>query len=230
MAGEVTVNPRPLFKQITALTTYANGITGASDTRLGDAVRTLAAGYGQGGGVDTSNDTVTADSLKKGVTAHDADGNPVTGTLPHLGAAVGAELTFSSASYFNGAITLALNNSVEFWKNAIANAYVTITNEQATEKLGTAAASDVAEGKTFTSCNGVNITGTAKLSETDVQACKSGTVTLSSDCMGGTSFTIQHGLMVTPDMFIVYAPSNIARTYTVLGAVRCQRFSWNGTT
>lgn len=31
--------------QTTALLTYANGITGAADTRLGDAVKTLADGY-----------------------------------------------------------------------------------------------------------------------------------------------------------------------------------------
>ena len=36
--------------QTTALLDYANGVTGAADTRLGDAVRTLADGYGQGGG------------------------------------------------------------------------------------------------------------------------------------------------------------------------------------
>lgn len=37
---------QPLTDAINALTTYANGITGASDTTLSDAVRTLADGYG----------------------------------------------------------------------------------------------------------------------------------------------------------------------------------------
>jgi hypothetical protein len=41
---------KPLTDAITALTTYANGVTGASDTNLSDAVRTLADGYGGGGG------------------------------------------------------------------------------------------------------------------------------------------------------------------------------------
>lgn len=40
----------PLTDAITALTTYANTVTGASDTTLSDAVGTLAAGYGGGGG------------------------------------------------------------------------------------------------------------------------------------------------------------------------------------
>lgn len=40
----------PLTDSINALTTYANEVTGASDTTLSDAVYTLASGYGQGGG------------------------------------------------------------------------------------------------------------------------------------------------------------------------------------
>lgn len=39
----------PLTDSINALTTYANEVTGQSDTTLSDAVHTLASGYGQGG-------------------------------------------------------------------------------------------------------------------------------------------------------------------------------------
>lgn len=42
----------PLTDAINALTTYANEITGKSDTNLPDAVRSLADGYGQGGETD----------------------------------------------------------------------------------------------------------------------------------------------------------------------------------
>lgn len=42
---------QPLTDAINALTTYANTVTGASDTTLSDAVGTLAAGYGGGGGL-----------------------------------------------------------------------------------------------------------------------------------------------------------------------------------
>ena len=38
--------PTPLTDAIEALTTYANTVTGASDTTLSDAVATLASGYG----------------------------------------------------------------------------------------------------------------------------------------------------------------------------------------
>ena len=41
--------PQPLTDAINALTTYANTVTGASDTTLSDAVATLASGYGGGG-------------------------------------------------------------------------------------------------------------------------------------------------------------------------------------
>ena len=40
---------KPLTDAITALTTYANTVTGASDTTLSEAVATLANGYGGGG-------------------------------------------------------------------------------------------------------------------------------------------------------------------------------------
>lgn len=42
----------PLTDSIEALTTYANQITGASDTNLSDAVYTLAQGYGGGGSAE----------------------------------------------------------------------------------------------------------------------------------------------------------------------------------
>ncbi len=40
---------RSLAAEQDALIAYANGVTGAGDTRLGDAIKTLADGYGQGG-------------------------------------------------------------------------------------------------------------------------------------------------------------------------------------
>lgn len=45
----------PLTDSINALTTYANEVTGGSNTTLSDAVHTLASGYGQGGGVNYLN-------------------------------------------------------------------------------------------------------------------------------------------------------------------------------
>ena len=56
----------PLTDSINALTTYANEVTGGSDTNLSDAVHTLASGYGGGGGLEYETGTYTAAS----------DGNP----------------------------------------------------------------------------------------------------------------------------------------------------------
>lgn len=56
---------QPLTDAINALTTYANTVTGASDTTLSDAVATLAAGYGQGG-----NDSLSTINMLDGVELH----------------------------------------------------------------------------------------------------------------------------------------------------------------
>lgn len=52
----------PLTDSINALTTYANEVTGASDTTLSDAVHTLASGYGGGSGLEYETGTYTAAS------------------------------------------------------------------------------------------------------------------------------------------------------------------------
>ena len=54
----------PLTDSINALTTYANEVTGQSDTNLSDAVHTLASGYGQGGGITQGIEVVTDSSGK----------------------------------------------------------------------------------------------------------------------------------------------------------------------
>ena len=48
----------PLTDAINALTQYANETTGASDTNLSDAVGTLVAGYGGGGGASVGTHSV----------------------------------------------------------------------------------------------------------------------------------------------------------------------------
>lgn len=52
----------PLTDAITALTTYSNTVTGASDTDLSSAVATLAAGYGGGGGMREVSVAVESDA------------------------------------------------------------------------------------------------------------------------------------------------------------------------
>lgn len=63
---------QPLTDSIVALTTYANSVTGASDTTLSDAVDTLAAGYGGGGGSGYSIDDVAAHNFSGAVVLNSA--------------------------------------------------------------------------------------------------------------------------------------------------------------
>ena len=67
----------PLTDSINVLTTYANEVTGASDTTLSDAVHTLASGYG-GGGVDITDGIVVTARYSNGyATAADFYGTVV---------------------------------------------------------------------------------------------------------------------------------------------------------
>lgn len=69
--------PTPLTDAINALTTYANTVTGASDTTLSDAVATLANGYGGGGGFsvdDIVSRNITGDIVYSGSHTYLTDG------------------------------------------------------------------------------------------------------------------------------------------------------------
>ena len=93
-----------LTDSIEALTTYANGVTGESDTTLSDAVASLADGYGGGSGLVYEEGTYTAVS----------DGNPTinfAGT--HANAPVFVlfvDTTGTIQSVANGAIACVFGN------------------------------------------------------------------------------------------------------------------------
>ena len=91
----------PLTDSINALTTYANEVTGASDTNLSDAVYSLAEGYGQGGGVSITNGMV--------ITEWDTNG-----TRPKVVEIYGNVPTYMFG-YYNNASSLGINlTSVTF--------------------------------------------------------------------------------------------------------------------
>jgi hypothetical protein len=69
--------PTPLTDAINALTTYANGVTGKSDTNLPDAVRSLADGYGQGGGTFEGLRLVSVDSNTGKPTSYKWEGDTI---------------------------------------------------------------------------------------------------------------------------------------------------------
>lgn len=57
-------------------------------------------------------------------------------------------------------------------------------------------------------------------------AIATGTHTLNSAVTGSGTFTVTHNLGVVPDMFLFYAPSNIAIAYSMLYAFRSAKFGW----
>ena len=75
-----------LTPKIEALTAYANGITGKSDTTLSDAVASLADGYGQGGGISDGCE----------ITAIDANGFPTA--VNHYGTTVHRQQYWNASS------------------------------------------------------------------------------------------------------------------------------------
>ena len=159
--------------------------------------------------VDLTEDTVTPDKLAKGETAHDAAGEPITGTMEtgidtSDATATAGEILKNKTAYVKGKkVTGTLRyypESPAIYSNGyltgdVANVsvityrgqkYLTITSSNIENpvaylkdsqvycgtllsNLGDAAASDVAEGKTFTSIEGLKVTGTAKASTPTLQ-------------------------------------------------------------
>lgn len=75
----------------------------------------------------------------------------------------------------------------------------------------------------------VNVSGGGGL-PSGFTAIARGTHTLSSAVTGSSTFTVTHNLGVVPDMFLFYASSNIASTYSMLYAFRSAKFGYRGST
>ena len=105
--------------------------------------------------VDLTEDTVNASDLAKGITAHGANGELVTGNLK--------ENNLHSDSTTVDEYITALNNYVKLSGEAKNDTIIrqgTVYSLLAKQsEFGDALASDVAKGKTFTSADGFKITG-----------------------------------------------------------------------
>lgn len=148
--------------------------------------------------VDLTEDTVTADKLLKGATAHDASGELITGTMKagidtSDATATTSDIAKDKTAYVaegkvkgsllstngfnfdsavaswdsqNSKLMLSAKNPIRCIVSANGTSKMYCTGE----KLGDATASDVAEGKTFTSTAGLKVTGTAKASAPTLQS------------------------------------------------------------
>ena len=140
--------------------------------------------------VDLTGDTVTADKLLKGATAHDAAGEPITGTMESGidtsdATATPDDMREGTTAYVNGE---KVTGTIPLWNGINWNTPKDVTwdsqNKRLTirgslsarrmikegsistmhipgETLGNATAADVVSGKTFTSADGYSIAGAA---------------------------------------------------------------------
>lgn len=163
-------------------------------------VESLAGLIGQieGGGIDTSDATATANDIAKDKTAY-VGGEKVTGSLTSVN---GFNFSSAVASWDsqNSKLMLSGTNPIRCIVSANGTSKMYCTGD----KLGDAAAADVAEGKTFTSYAGLKVTGTAKASVPTLQAktvtpsAAEQTVTPDSGYDGLSSVTVEGDANLVP--------------------------------
>ena len=105
--------------------------------------------------VDLTGDTVTADMLAKGVTAHGADGELVTGIIKEGN----PNHKTGTPSYSSGIAKLITIKSTATEDAIIRKDSIFSASAYASD-FGDATVDDVAKGKTFTSYDGLKLTGT----------------------------------------------------------------------
>lgn len=110
---------------------------------------------------NTSADTVTADKLLEGTTAHDKSGKQITGTMGELHglAYTGGAITTPGSG---GSYSIPASYIPEDTRYVKGNDETVVNVTIPKTKFGDATAADVAKGKTFTSAAGLKVTGTAE--------------------------------------------------------------------
>lgn len=106
----------PLTDAINALTQYANETTGASDTTLSDAVGTLVAGYGGGGGISvngiaTGTEPSGAIEITSSTMVANAFANNSAITSVHSSCPIFGGYAFQSCTSLKTAVFTNLNNA-----------------------------------------------------------------------------------------------------------------------
>lgn len=109
--------------------------------------------------VDLTGDTVTADMLAEGITAHSANGELVTGIIKEGN----PNHKTGTPSYSSNIVKLISIKSTAN-EDAIIRSGSKFSATASASDFGDATVDDVAKGKTFTSVNGLKITGTHECS------------------------------------------------------------------
>ena len=109
--------------------------------------------------IDLTTDTVSPEKMPSGVTAHDASGAPIKGSVSTGWSALGAGIRASDET------------SVFTYAKVFQNCFLEKNKEIGwnlnNSKFGDATAADVVKGKTFTSSAGFNVTGTYEPTTTE---------------------------------------------------------------
>lgn len=143
---------------------------------------------------NTSADTVTADKLLEGVTAHDKSGKQITGTIGPLGY-LGYNGTGISPGSQNNFLIPAVNSGDTGYVEGEGGQTVNVAVSRGT--FGTATSDQVLKGKTFSSVEGIAQTGTyVPLDTSDA------TATSSDIAKGETAYVKGEKVTGTADQFL----------------------------
>ena len=167
---------------------------------------------GGSGGIDTSDATATASDIAKDKTAY-VNGQKITGSVVVAESGQTAYMVNPTVSYdsSNGQIEKVAQTVTKILLRSGSNIHVD-TNAST---FGDATTADVAKGKTFTSINGLKLTGTASSGgglPVGVTCLASGTYTPTQDISSGVE--IEHGLGLTPNFFIWWLEEDVSRNPT----------------
>lgn len=144
---------KAIKERIQALINKINTKTGVSDSTLTDAVERIIASGGSGG-IDTSDATATTTDIVSGKTAY-VNGEKITGTVKETtGTTILSNTTVPRVSSSN------TEHTYNFSEDKLQRKNSKITIKTPLSKYGDATAEDVVSGKTFTSVEGVAVTGT----------------------------------------------------------------------